>query len=392
MQEAISQNHDDRTLRWYSRREPTILLVLSTLAVVSIVAVSGLAKAYKRQQQALGAEWFSRAVADQSSGHLERAVGEFEAAQIYARGNFDYQLSLAQTLAALGRTDEAYSYLLNLREQHPDNGTVNLELARIVAKRDETDAAIRYYHDAIYAVWDRDSENQRRAVRLELVEFLLAKNARTQAESELIALEGTLPADEALRVRVGNLFARTQDYEHALAEYREALKLGHHDPAALAGAGRAAFQLGQYNLAQHYLEVAVASNHGDSESAELLKTTQLVLQMDPFRHHISSAQRNRTVIAAFNTAGDRLKACNLTTAASALGTASTTQPPSLADRYQALKPKVTELGLRRDPDLVEQAMDLVFAIEQQASTQCGAPEGADLALLLISKLHESNER
>ena len=392
VQEVITENNSDRGLRWYSRREPVILLVLSTMAVASFLAVSGLSKAYKRQQQELGQEWFTRAVADQEGGDLRRAVTEFEAAQLYARGNFVYQLKLAQTLAALGRTDEAYSYLLNLREQQPDNGTVNLELARILAKKGDIDSAIRYYHDAIYAVWDTDPEKQRRTVRLELVTFLLQQNAKTQAESELIALQASLPPDVALRTRVGNLFLKTQDFERALAEFRTALNLDRRNAAALAGAGRAAFELGRYNVAQRYLESALAANASDADSANLLKTARLVLQLDPSRRHISAAKRSKIVLSAFNTAGERLQTCNLPTMSGAQGLSTTTQEPSLAVRWKAMKPKLTELELRRNPDLAENAMDLVFDIEQQTSAQCGSPQGADLALLLISRLHESNER
>jgi hypothetical protein len=35
-------------------------------------------------------------------------------------------------------------------------------------------------------------------------------------------------------------------------------------------------------------------------------------------------------------------------------------------------------------------MDLVFAIERKSNTLCGPPTGTDMALLLISKLHEGN--
>ena len=35
-------------------------------------------------------------------------------------------------------------------------------------------------------------------------------------------------------------------------------------------------------------------------------------------------------------------------------------------------------------------MNLVFDIERQTNTACGSPTGVDLALLLISKLHEGN--
>ena len=55
-----------------------------------------------------------------------------------------------------------------------------------------------------------------------------------------------------------------------------------------------------------------------------------------------------------------------------------------------MKPQITERGLRRNPELAEAAMDLVFKIERQANVDCGAPTGTDMALLLISKLHEGN--
>jgi hypothetical protein len=35
-------------------------------------------------------------------------------------------------------------------------------------------------------------------------------------------------------------------------------------------------------------------------------------------------------------------------------------------------------------------MELVFNIERQTSATCGAPSGADLALLLIARLHEGS--
>ena len=62
--------------------------------------------------------------------------------------------------------------------------------------------------------------------------------------------------------RVGDLFLRAQDYEHALGAYRESLKLERDNRAALAGAGFAAFQLGRYPLAQRYLQAAM---HGQSQ-------------------------------------------------------------------------------------------------------------------------------
>jgi len=108
--------------------------------------------------------------------------------------------------------------------------------------------------------------------------------------------------------------------------------------------------------------------------------------MDPFRRQISEAERAGIVVDAFAIAGRRLSSC-ATPKASAGATSS---EPSLADNWAKMKPQVSEQHLRQDPNLVEKAMGLVFEIERQTSATCGTPTGADLALLLISRLHEGN--
>jgi hypothetical protein len=64
---------------------------------------------------------------------------------------------------AMTASEKAYAYLINLWEREPENGLVNLELARIAAQKGDTEQALRYYHNAIYAVWPGDQEVQRRA-------------------------------------------------------------------------------------------------------------------------------------------------------------------------------------------------------------------------------------
>jgi tetratricopeptide (TPR) repeat protein len=373
-------------LRQYIRQKPVMLALLAVLAVIGFGAVSGLSRGYRAQRESLGNRWFSRGVADLSAGHFASAVTDFRAALLYSRDNYDYQLNLAEALIGLGRTIEAHSYLVNLWDREPENGVVNLDLARIAAQRGQREQAQRFYHNAIYATWPRDQEGKRRDTRLELIEYLLSINARAQAQSESIALEENLGDDPSQQERVGDLFLRAQDYEHALAAYHLSLRSDRHNEVALAGAGWAAFELGRYALAERYLEAAVASNLGDTQSADRLKTTELVLRQDPFRRQISGVQRNEIVGEAFATAGQRLKSCGVS-ASSAVPTAA---QPNLADSWAKMKPRISQEQLGRNPDLVEQAMDLVFTIERQTSASCGPPAGADLALLLIAKLHEGN--
>ena len=380
---------DERNFRRYLRHEPVVLALLSALAVIFFVAVTALSHLYQAQQEFLGNRWFMRGTTDLKQLHFDAAVTEFRSALLYSRDSYAYQLNLAEALIGLKRTGEAYAYFINLWDREPENGLVNLELARIAAQKSETEQALRYYHNAIYATWPGDQQVQRRETRLELIGYLLNISARAHAQAELIALAANLEDDPSQQARVGDLFVQTQDYEHALAEYRLSLKAQPHDPAALAGAGLAAFQLGRYNLAERYLQAAVTANPNDALSAARLKTAARIMQMDPFQRQISVAQRDRIVREAFAAAGQRLESCSAAGAAKGPATTPVAQP-ALSEDWAKMKPQITEPGLRRDPDLVNTAMELVFSIERQTSNACGAASETDAALLLIAKLHESN--
>jgi tetratricopeptide (TPR) repeat protein len=379
----------------YLAREPVILAVLTGLAIVSFLAVTGLSRLYRGQQEALAERWSARGVDDLNARRFSIAITEFRTALLYDRDNRAYQLSLAQALMGLDRTDEAEAYLVNLWARQPENGVVNLELARIAAQKNQTERALRFYHNAIYAIWSGNQETERRKTRLELINYLLQINSRTQAESELIALETDIGDDATQQTRLGGLFLHVQDYNRALAAFRAALKLDRNNAQANAGAGVAAFEMGQYAAAQRYLREAIAASSADTASAALLKTTDSVLQMDPFRPQISDAERNQIAISAFNTAGDRLRACSPpagagTPFAAKAATVSTAAGGDLTQQWQKLKPQMTERGLRQNPDLLNTAMNLSFQIESRAAGSCGPGSPADKALLLIANLHEEN--
>jgi tetratricopeptide (TPR) repeat protein len=395
-------------LSLYFSREPIILAVLTGLAAVAFLAVTGLARLYQAQQESLALEWSSRGVSDLDAGHYKMAIAELRTALQYSRDNDAYQLSLAESLLGLHRTDEARAYLINLWEKQPENAVVNLELARIAVGKGETVQVLRFYHNAIYATWPSNQETERRRARLELIDYLLRINARTQAESELIALEANQGDDAAHQEQLGDLFLRVQDNTRALASFRASLRLQRDNPAALKGAGLAAFNMGTYPVAERYLQEAVSAAPGDAASAALLKTTQSAIRLDPFRPQISASERNRIVVDAFNVAGDRLKSCGALsdTSPSAPGkpaaagqetkpavgpeAPATASTSSLGQQWTRLQPQITERGLRRDPDLVNTAMNLVFRAENQTTGNCGAVTVEDKGLRLIANLHEEN--
>ncbi len=372
-------------LRFYLRQQPVMLAIMFVLAIIFFLFVTGLSRVYYAQRQALGTRWFNRGVADLEANNFSAAVTEFRTALLYSRDDYLYQLNLAEALMGLKHTGEASAYLLNLWDREPDNGLVNLELARVAVQQGRTKEATRYYHNAVYATWPTGQDAKRRDARMELIELLLRVNDRAQAQAELIALSENVGDDPTAQQRIGDMFTRAQDYDRALSAYRISLKSNKHDASALAGAGYAAFQLARYSQAQHYLQSAVAENSKDKTSADLLHTTELVMHMDPYRRTISSEQRSRIVKQAFDIAGQRLKTCALPKSAPAPGG----EPADdLSDEWAAAKPKVTEARLRGNPDLVDSTMDLVFRIERQTSVFCGTPTGEDFALVLIARLHE----
>jgi len=371
-------------LKAYLMREPVMITVLSTVAIICFSAVSWLSSMYHAQQKSLGAEWFNRGSADLAQRRYKLAVSEFRTALLYSRGDYTYQLNLAEALVGQQRIEEAEAYLANLWDRQPENGLVNLELARIAAQKGQPDRALRYYHNAIYATWPADHEQARRQTRLELISYLLKIHQKEQAQSELIALAANLGDDADQQAMVGNLFIQAGDDRDALAAYRVSLKTSPDNAAALSGAGRAAFELGQYRLAKQYLESARAADPNDAEIAARLETASLVMQLDPFRRRISVAERDRIVMDTFASASQRLASCP------AIDTTNDPAQPSLSETLTKMKPQITERNLQRDPDLVEHAMELVFNIENLSSAACGNGTPTDRALVLISRLHEGN--
>jgi tetratricopeptide (TPR) repeat protein len=363
----------------YLRREPVTLALLTGLAIAAFLAVTGLSRIHTAQQESLAERWSGRGSADLAAHRYRPAVAEFRAALRYSRDSYDYQLSLAQALLGLNRIDEADAYLVNLWDREPENGLVNLELARIAAQKGQTQHALRFYHNAIYATWPGDQEISSRNARLELINYLLRIQANAQAQAELIALAANLGDDPAMHEYVGELFLRVQDNQHAFSSFLLALKKNPSNEAALAGAGVAAFHLGLYPTALIYLQSALQLAPGDSQSAELMRKTEFALEFDPFREQLSTAERDHIVINAFATAGKRLLACG-----------SNAAPQDLVQQWNKLKPQITEDGLRRNPDLVNTAMSIAINIERKTTGVCGAPSDQDSALLLIADLHEEN--
>ncbi len=369
-------------------REPLIIAAVIVVAVGLWAVTAFMTSAYAGRQQLLARRWFQQGQDDLRNRRLDPAIAGLRTALAYSHDNFEYRLKLAEALAAQGRTRQAQAYLRALWDEEPGNGTVNLELARLAAQTNDIAGALRFYHGAIYGIWQEDPARRRREVRIELVEFLLAHRQVQQAQAELIALAADLPRDPTLILRVAGLMMKAADYRRALDEYREVLSIDSNHPDALAGAGLAAFALREYPEARTYLRHAVAAGSHDSQASVQLQTAERVLQMDPYQPRLSSAERFRRIMDAFALAGDRLQQCASSRAIALDQPMGNSPLPADFSNWTALKTSINQRNLRRNPEQGDAAMDLVFRIESDVAKICGAGSPPDQALLLIAQRRE----
>ena len=369
----------------FLHREPVLIAAIVALAIVLWLITHGVTQAYAHREDHLARTWYAAGDAALHDSRITESISDLRTALAYSRADPNIRLRLAEALAAAGQIRQAHAYLLALWEESPADGNFNLQLARLAVRTADMAEAQRYYHGAIYGLWNDDPIARRRSVRLELVRFLLSRHAAQQAESELIALSADLPSDPRWQMEVGGLFLQAGDPGRALAHFRDVIASDPRNAAALASAGAAAFQLRDYVLARHYLQRALALDANDARSGQLLQTAESVLQFDPYIARIGRDERARRVLRAFEQTQYRLEKC-----AEEKGISLASNPPGvpIAGDYQefkALTPHIGARSLRDDPDLIDTTMQLIFRSQNDAASTCGQPEGPDLALLLLGR-------
>jgi tetratricopeptide (TPR) repeat protein len=365
-------------------RPPVVIAFLVVLALLGLFCVGRLVHHFQQEEKALARQLYWRSLREQVAGKKDLAIQHFRAALGYDHDNFEYQLALARALVDSGRTQEAESYLIGLWERFPQNGEVNLALGRLAAEEKSLDRAMQYYHNAIYGLWVSNAEQNRVQAWFELIRVLIGLDARRQAEAEVVSLSANLPPNPGMELLTANLFAELEDYEHALTEYRRVLGSDPTNPAALAGAGEAAYKLSRYRTAAGYLEAATKARPQDAQLTQLLQTSQLILENDPFNRRISRLERDRRLRMIFQDAGQRLDACIQAGEPQPSSSQSSTDPISpLKVRWTTMKSKLGQLGTGRESEVPDEIMDLVLQIEQQTAA-CGMTV-KDQALLLLAE-------
>jgi tetratricopeptide (TPR) repeat protein len=360
------------------------LLLIAMIAGAILLFTRAMAVKERQLNQAVAATWFREGKRQLATGNVRGAADAFHRAASNDYENREYGLALADALASEGHTEEARYALLRLREAAPESPEVNLDLARLAAKREDIAEASRYYHNALYGLWTGDQvDREQRQVRTELIRFLLDHQQYSRALAELLILGSDLPDDATVQTDVGQLFLEADDAPHALKHFMRALHLQKDNPAALTGAGEAAFRLGEYAQARRYLEAATAA--GDTQQpSQSLALAKMVLSSDPLSPHLPRTERNERLEKALNQSLSRLDTCmarpDINGAVVDLN--------ALRSQATTLDLKLRRGGLGRDPELLDTGMELIDRIAETTKNDCGDPEGLDRALLLIGRKHK----
>lgn len=366
---------------------PPDLVLLSTVPIVIVLfVVTGFAaKFYHAQERALGQQWYAQGEKELKNNQSSAAVESIRNALVYSRDNRLYRLRLAESLMAAQRNEEARAYLLNLWEEEPGNASVNLNLAHLAAQRGDFPKALRYYHGAIYGVWESDPQSHRLQTRLDFCRFLLSQAKEKEAQSELIALAANLPEDSPLHPTAGHLFLTVKDFSHALKEFQRGLQRNRTDPFALRGAGDAAFQMKNYREAEHYFDALLRENPQEAEVNQKLQISRLLLTLDPSVAQLSAQERNRRIVTLFDRTLSRFIQCAAQRNDIPTKNTATNNTQTLHLTVMKLRFKINEKNLNRHSDLADNTMNLIFQMRTDVASQCGVTTPLDQALALMAR-------
>ena len=357
------------TRRWI--RGPNLLPWLAVALVPAFSLTAIVTASHRAHYEELARAWKSNGDVALREHDPAGAVEAFRNALRFAREDRTLRLRLAEALAAAGQTSEARAYLLRLWDDQPGNGQVNLELARVAASTDAAADAVRYYHNAIEGAWPSDAETHRRQLRLELAGYLIDRGDAHLAEAELIALAGDLPEDPAFRLRVAALFASAGAHRRAQSIYDELTGSSAVGARALHGAAAAALALGDHAAVVRYLSQLPAQQL-EPATRDMLETSRLVLQLDPYRRGLASRVRVARARRIIEVAATRLDAC-------------TPAPSALRQMRDELR-KILRSGTARwarTPEGFDTAVLLAYRSAYAARESCGALTPPDRALLIL---------
>jgi tetratricopeptide (TPR) repeat protein len=405
------------------------LITLFAVTVLLAVSTNYLYQSYASHQTKLADRWLQRGEQALRDGKPQAAIDALSSALAFDPNQRTTEIKLAEALASAGRIQEATVYFNSLLESQQGSGVINLQLARLAVRQGDESQATDDYQRAIYGNWEGDGYVRRREVRFELIKYLIERQQLDRARSELLVASGNAPEDDiSVQLEIGRLMELAQDPGDALHLYKTIL---HRHPSlreALEGAGSAAFQLGRYLEAKHYLSHALEGPAVDKEPAaaiaksrDSLSEATRLLALYP-SSGLRPSERIARILTDRKLAMARLAECTQDrTAGPAKDSAQASSPAAknssalqnfasrfsrrpaqsvpnatatpapvdplaaLTQKWQQLPVKISARDLEKDPELTQAQIQLIYDTELITQQVCGAPGGDDALLLRIAQ-------
>ncbi|HEX6323103.1 MAG TPA: tetratricopeptide repeat protein [Vicinamibacterales bacterium] len=363
------------TLSRFVHREIIVLVILCGAAIAGFIVTKASADAARELRVRDARTWHDRGMAHLEAGRLDEAAEALGRARALDRDERTYHLAFGRALAAAGNPAAARQALLTLRQTHPEDPGVNFGLAEVEASAGNVEQAVRFYQSALYGAWEPDRLDDRRRLRVRMIEYLIAQDMPSRAIAQLLLLEADLPAETGPRLEAARLFLAAGDPARALELYRRVLEEDPRSAEAQTGAGRAAFATGDFAAARRHLG---RSESHEPDVEEMRELAQAALTADPLEVRLSNAERRRRLAAGINHLARAVAAC--------LQRAPQTRPV-LADHDAALRAAAEPSAARtfEDPEAFESGVALVARAAAALPAACGPPDVTTRAWRLIGR-------
>ncbi len=386
------------------------LIVQDSLALLSLtvitIAIGVLTyfffHSFTEHRSVLEKRWYERGQIAMAQGHPTEAVEDFRSALSFSSTSTEYEMSLAEALAASGRTEEAAAYFSSLHDAEPGDGYLNLQLARLAVRRGSPAQAIEYYQSALNGLWRGQGTERRLQIRLELAQYFISLGRPLEAQGQLLAAEGNSLDNPAALFRIANLLRQADDPIDALTTYQRVVSHRSAAPAqvlaSLDAESQIAASMGQYKRAAQALnrytarlrQHPSAGTLKQNQSVELqLEKYQRMLQLIPF-DSLPPRQHDSRILQAADIAHTRYESCLAGLQAHSDPNASNPDLVALGTQWTALGSPNAH-ALEGNIALQNRITAWTSQAEIVTAKVCGPPTGDDALLLELAQTPDKSE-
>jgi tetratricopeptide (TPR) repeat protein len=383
------------------------LLSLTLVTICIAVLTYFFFHSFAEHRSVLEKRWYQRGQVAMAAGHPAEAAEDFRSALSFSSTNADYQMALAESLAASGRTEEAAAYFSTLHDAEPGDGYLNLQLARLAVRRGNPQQAIDFYQTALNGLWRGQGTVRRLQIRLELAEYFISLGRPVEAQGQLLAAEGNSLDNPSALFRIANLLRAADDPTDALTTYQRVEQHRNAPPsqvlASLDAESQIAASLGQYKKAAEALTrfIAVSRQHPSATTPQQVQSVerqldkyQRMLQLIPF-YALPPRQHVERVLLGARLAHQRYQRCiaEVQSRNNATQNAPTPDVAALAflgtqwSEFGSLEPG----SLAGNEPLQQQLTTWTNQAEILSAKVCGPPTGDNALLLQLAQIPDKTE-